>query len=115
MIGSKKRKIGQNINWTLTLTPLIIILSLFILLMVFPKSSEAAIMFLRDLLVNKFGSFYMVFGLGVLLLAIWLAFSPYGKIKLGDMEKPRFSTFAWGSMIFTSTMAADIVYWSLIE
>lgn len=115
MIGSKKRKIGQNINWTLTLTPLVIILSLFILLMVFPKSSEAAIMFLRDLLVNKFGSFYMVFGLGVLLLAIWLAFSPYGKIKLGDMEKPRFSTFAWGSMIFTSTMAADIVYWSLIE
>lgn len=115
MDKTNTKKTGGNINWILTLTPLGIILALFILLMVFPKSSESAIMFLRDLLVNKFGSFYMVFGLGVLLLAIWLAFSPYGKIKLGDMEKPRFSTFAWGSMIFTSTMAADIVYWSLIE
>ena len=36
-------------------------------------------------------------------------------IRLGKLKKPRYSTFTWGAMIFTSTMAADILYWSLCE
>ena len=31
------------------------------------------------------------------------------------MERPLYSNLKWGAMIFTSTMAADILYWSLIE
>ena len=39
----------------------------------------------------------------------------FGKIKLGDCEKPQYRSFQWGTMIFTSTMAADILFYSLCE
>ncbi|WP_080843951.1 BCCT family transporter [Cytobacillus gottheilii] len=109
-----KSKKGQ-IDWTLTLAPLLIIIVLSFLLFMFPEVSGSAIEYLRSIFVGDFGSFYMIFGLGVFLVAVWLAFSRYGHIKLGAIEKPRFNNFAWGAMIFTSTMAADILYWSLIE
>ncbi len=106
---------GQEIDWIITLVPLGIIVLLFLILLFSPQSSGNAIEILRDIFVGKFGFFYMIFGLGVFLLSIWLAFSRYGNVKLGDIQKPRFSNFSWGAMIFTSTMAADILYWSLIE
>ncbi|OAT80913.1 carnitine transporter [Bacillus sp. MKU004] len=108
-----KRKL--EIDWFLTLAPLLIIILLSLVLLINPAASNNAIEFLRSIFVGKFGSFYLVFGLAVFLLAIWLAFSKYGAVKLGDIEKPRFNNFAWGAMIFTSTMAADILYWSMIE
>lgn len=30
-------------------------------------------------------------------------------------DKPAYSSFTWGTMIFTSTMAADIVFYSFCE
>lgn len=115
MIPQNKNKKLQGIDWTLTLIPLGIISLLFLMLLIFPESSGNSINFLRSIFVGKFGAFYMIFGLGIFMLSIWLAFSRFGHFKLGNLEKPRFSNFAWGSMIFTSTMAADILYWALIE
>jgi len=112
---SDSRRGFKNVDWVLTLVPLGIILSLFLVFMFFPSASKEVVQFLRDIFVGELGFFYMIFGLGMLGLSIWLAFSPYGDMKLGNIEKPRFNSFAWGAMIFTSTMAADILYWSLIE
>lgn len=40
----------------------------------------------------------------------------YGTIRLGKPdEKPLYSNFAWGSMMFTSGLAADILFYSLCE
>ncbi len=83
--------------------------------MLFPQASGEVINTLRNLFVNEFGFFYILLGLGILIAAIIMAFSRFGNIKLGNLDKPRYSTFSWGSMIFTSTMAADILYWSLCE
>lgn len=115
IILQKYVKKRLEIDWVLTLVPLGIILSLFLILLFFPEFSGDTIEFLRGIFVDKLGFFYILFGLGVFLLSIWLAFSRFGNMKLGDIEKPRFSNFVWGAMIFTSTMAADILYWSLIE
>ena len=68
-----------------------------------------------SIFVNKFGFFYILLGFGLVCFALWLAFSKYGNIKLGSLKKPRYPNFTWGAMIFTSTMAADILYWSFIE
>ena len=55
-------------------------------------------------------------GLGIFLLSIYIAFSRYGTIRLGKPdEKPLYSNFAWGSMMFTSGLAADILFYSLCE
>lgn len=105
----------QGIDWGLTLIPLTIIAGISCMLLLFPKQSERMLGALREIFVNRMGFFYIILGLGVFLSAIGLAVSRKGNIRFGDLEKPRYGNFSWGAMIFTSTMAADILYWSLIE
>ena len=106
---------NNTIDWGITLIPLALILLLSGLIFVFPEQSSSIIASLRNFFVNDLGFFYILLGLGILITAIIIAFSKYGSIQLGKLNKPRYSTFSWGSMIFTSTMAADILYWSLCE
>lgn len=104
----------KKIDWILTLVPLLIIGLLSILLLIFPNESQLLITGLRNLFVDRLGFFYILLGIGILLFGIYLAASRFGTIKLGE-GKPHYSNFSWGAMIFTSTMAADILYWSLCE
>jgi BCCT family betaine/carnitine transporter len=95
--------------------PLCIILLLAFLILFFPERSQEFIGILNDIFVNKFGAFYILLGAGVLSACVYAACSRFGSIRLGGGGGPKYSSFKWGSMIFTSTMAADILYWSLIE
>lgn len=115
MNKEKKNNKWEGIDWGITLTPLLIILVISAALMLAPERAKGMISALRSFFVNDLGFFYILLGLGILGMAIWLAFSKYGGIQLGKREKPLYSNFKWGAMIFTSTMAADILYWSLIE
>jgi BCCT family betaine/carnitine transporter len=105
----------KTVDLSSLLFPVCIIIFLAALIFFFPEGAQAIIYGLNDIFVNKVGVFYILFGLFVLLCSIYVAASKYGKVKLGDLEKPRYSNWKWGAMIFTATMAADILYWSLIE
>lgn len=105
----------SSVDWGITLIPLAIIGILSAFLLLLPEESQQMVGILRNIFVNGLGFFYILLGLGVLLIAIGIGASQYGKIQLGEMQKPRYSNLSWGAMIFTSTMAADILYWSLIE
>jgi len=53
---------------------------------------------------------------GCLVFVIWLAFGPYGKVKLGKAdEKPDFSTFTWIAMMFCAGTGGALVYWGMVE
>lgn len=109
------KKNWQGIDWTITLAPLVIIALISGMLLLVPQKAQQVIDALNLFFVNDLGFFYILLGLGILFCALYVAFSKYGTIQLGKMEKPRYGNFRWGAMIFTSTMAADILYWSLIE
>ncbi len=115
MESKKTQSLASRLNWRITLIPIIGITALAAFFMIFPDISARGLGVLRDFLGNKLGSYYIVLGLGIFLCSMYIAFSKYGAIRLGKDAKPRFSSFSWGTMIFTSTMAADILYWSLIE
>lgn len=55
---------------------------------------------------------FLTFGLFILLM--FLVFSRYGKVKLGE-GKPEFGTFTWGAMLFTAGMGTSIMFWSMME
>jgi BCCT family betaine/carnitine transporter len=105
----------ESTDISILLFPLCIIIFLAILIFLFPDGAQLVIGVLNNFFVNRVGVFYIVAGLFVLLCSLFIAASRYGNIKLGNLEQPKYSGFKWGSMIFTSTMAADILYWSLIE
>ncbi|MCL2094407.1 MAG: BCCT family transporter [Treponema sp.] len=114
-MSDKKEKKPRTIDISILLFPLCIIALLAVMIFVYPDRAAFIIGELHNFFVNRLGIFYIGMGIFVLSAAVAIACSKYGTIKLGNMEKPRYSGFKWGSMIFTATMAADILYWSLIE
>lgn len=115
METKKKTDLWKKIDWKTTLIPLAGILILSILFMAMPEQSKLVLGVIRGFLGDELGFYYILIGLGIFLFSLYIAFSKYGKIRLGNTEKPQYSTFKWGTMIFTSTMAADILYYSLCE
>ena len=113
------QKTGTNskkIDWMITLVPFILIMGLSVFLFIFPAEANVIISQIRFFFGDTMGMYYLVIGLGVLLISIWLSLSKYGNIVLGEPnEKPKYSFFAWGSMMFTCGLAADILFYSFAE
>lgn len=97
------------------LVPLAIVLTVCALFMIFPEGSKLVLSVVRGFLGDDLGLYYALLGVGIVGCTLYIAFSKFGKIKLGDCEKPQYRSFQWGTMIFTSTMAADILFYSLCE
>lgn len=106
MNGKKKKMMNyrkQNkgwyssgeIDWVITLLPLVIVTGTAALLLTFPKHSMKVIDTLWNIFVNKLGFFYILLGFGLVCTAFYLAFSKYGAIRLGSLDKPRYSNFTW--------------------
>ena len=62
------------------------------------------------------GVFYQMATIAVIIFLTWLAFSRFGKIKLGPADEPaEFDMFSWSSMLFCAGIGAGLMYWSVIE
>lgn len=110
--GSEKGKM----DWIITLFPLACIIALCILFFLLPEQSNEVLGKIRYLFGDIFGVYYLVIGLGVFLVSLYLAGSKYGNIVLGKPgEKPQYSFFTWGAMMFTAGLAADILFYSFSE
>lgn len=106
----------KQIDWMITIVPLTLIVIMSILFFLYPNQSNTIISQVRFLLGDTFGVYYLLIGLGIFLLSIFVACSKYGTIVLGEKtEKPKYSFFAWGSMMFTAGLAADILFYSFSE
>lgn len=109
-------KTTGKIDWMITLLPFCLIVGLALVLFIFPEQANAVIGQVRFFFGDTLGLYYLVIGLGVLLVSVYLAFSKYGDIVLGEPgEKPQYSFFSWGSMMFTCGLAADILFYSFAE
>lgn len=107
---------SKKIDWMITLVPLGMVASLCLLFFIFPKQSNEVISQIRYILGDAFGVYYLGIGLGIFLFSIYIAVSKYGNIVLGAQnEKPKYSFFTWGSMMFTAGLAADILFYSFSE
>ena len=105
-----------KIDWMITLVPLGIVIALCILFFLLPDQSNAVLSQIRFFFGDTFGTYYLVIGLGIFLLSLYIAGSKYGDIVLGEKgEKPKYSFFSWGAMMFTCGLAADILFYSFSE
>lgn len=106
----------RKIDPATTVIPFGFILALCALFIIYPESSTNALSALRTFLGDSFGSYYLIVGLGILIVSLYLAFSPIGNITLGEPgEKPQYNFWTWGAMVFTCGLAADILFYSLCE
>ena len=107
---------NRKIDWPTMLIPFGIVLALMVVFMVSPEQSKNVVDSLRGFFGDTIGIYYPILAIGCVLCALYIALTPkYGNIRLGNIDRPAYSNFKWGTMIFTSTMAADIMFYSLIE
>lgn len=106
----------KKVDWFITLIPMFIIVGISFLFFIFPEQSNDILGQIRFFFGDTFGTYYIVIGLGIFIVSIYLCTSKYGSIVLGESdEKPKYSFLIWGSMMFTCGLAADILFYSFSE
>ncbi len=71
--------------------------------------------YLQKVFLTKLEYYFIFIGIFFVFFSLILSFSPLGNIRLGRRENRRFSLWKWSIMVFTATMAADIIFFSLHE
>lgn len=74
----------------------------------FPERFRAALSQGTAFTLEYFGGFYLVFGLGAVLVMVLVAFLPIGKIRLG-VGPPEYSLISWIAMLYSTGMGAGLL------
>lgn len=85
-------------------------------MLIFREPAETAFGAIQSGIAEGMGWFFILsvsFYLGFVVL---IAFSKFGKIRLGGQDaKPEFSTFGWVAMLMSAGMGIGLMFWSVAE
>lgn len=70
------------------------ITALCIWFVVSPERSSQVLSSIRSFLGDEMGSYYLLIGLGIFLCSLYLAFSRFGQIRLGNLENRSTQAFS---------------------
>ncbi|WP_019021600.1 BCCT family transporter [Thioalkalivibrio sp. ALE23] len=102
-------------------SPVFIIASIIIVAFVlfgaaFSETAEGLFVQTRDGISRYLGWYYMLVVTIFLIFALYLMFSRYGGVRLGDQfEPPRFSYASWFAMLFSAGMGIGLLFFSIAE
>ncbi|MEM9155093.1 MAG: BCCT family transporter [Cyanobacteria bacterium J06642_2] len=93
------------------------LISLFVIVtLVFREPAENAFGAIQSFIAEAMGWFFILSVSLFLVVAVLLAFSKFGKIRLGGQDaKPDFPTFAWIAMLISAGMGIGLMFWSVAE
>ena len=95
---------------------LAIVVIMVILGAVFPTEFEDLTSRIQAFVSTTFGWYYMLLMSALVIVAILIAFSRFGKIRLGrDHDRPDFSTVTWIGMLFSAGMGIGLVFYGSAE
>ncbi|HHC7201434.1 TPA: BCCT family transporter [Vibrio parahaemolyticus] len=104
----------KNLNLGLTIPAIGTVLLIFLVSSIFPEQSQAMANNAMTFVTDWFGWLVQICSLALVGFLLWLAFSKYGDIRLGE-GKPEYSNFSFGGMIFTAGVGASLIYWGIGE
>jgi BCCT family betaine/carnitine transporter len=80
-------------------------------------AGESAATFLQQVyafISEQFGILYLLAAVAAVGFLVWLAFSRFGDVRLGD-DEVEFSQMSWIAMLFCAGIGAGLMYWCVIE
>ncbi len=81
-----------------------------------PRATEDVFSAVQGWIVRDFGWYYVIAAAAFVVFAIWIGFSRFGDIVLGqDDEAPEFSTLSWLSLLFAAGMGIGLVFYGVAE
>lgn len=82
----------------------------------FREDLESGVNSVYAVLIDKFSWVYCGLMLIFFLFCIWIAFSKFKDVKLGDDDsKPEFSNLTWFCMLFSAGIGIGLVFWGVAE
>ena len=95
---------------------LVIVVGLVALGAIWPDRLDVLSRIVHGAIIEHFGWGYLLAAFAFLVFSLAIAFSKYGRIKLGkDWEKPQYSYFGWFSMLFAAGMGIGLIFWGVAE
>ncbi len=94
----------------------IIVIALVLAGILSPEGIDTVSRVVHTYIIDHFGWGYLLAAFFFLAISLYVAFSKYGRIKLGaDDEKPQYSYFGWFSMLFAAGMGIGLIFWGVAE
>lgn len=107
---SEKRKL--QLDKPVFLAGALIVFIPVVLLMVMGTAGRDLMNEINKFLSRELGALYLIMGLVAVVFSLYVAFSKFGKIKLGGPDaKPEYKFFTWAAMMFSMGIAASI-FWA---
>jgi glycine betaine transporter len=105
------KKVSKVFYITLALIALTVVFGV-----IAPKQYESITGNIQSFVSTAFGWYYLLLMAVFLVLALIIAISPYGRIRLGkDTDRPDFSTATWIAMLFSAGMGIGLVFYGASE
>ena len=105
---------SKKIDLPLMGLSLVLIIIIVILLAIFPEGGTNVIYSLFALITKNLGAPILWFGFAVFIYCCYMAFSKYGKIKLGEGDA-EFTLFQYLAMMICAGLGSACVIWSFVE
>ncbi|EGQ26366.1 BCCT family osmoprotectant transporter [Sporosarcina newyorkensis 2681] len=81
-----------------------------------PDHFERMTSVVKNWIASSFGWYYMLTVSVLFFIAVYLIFSPIGRIRLGkDSDRPQFSLVSWLAMLFSAGMGIGLVFYGAAE
>ncbi len=114
--SDKSTFLGTRVNGPVFIASLLVILILVVTTIAIGKPIEQWFARVQTGISNSIGWFFIVLVNVLLIFAIYLGLSKFGKIRLGGKDaKPEFSRTSWFAMLFSAGMGIGLLFWSVAE
>ncbi|SHN69243.1 BCCT family transporter [Desulfitobacterium chlororespirans] len=114
--GKDEKPIYARVNRPVFFMSVVVCLLFYGPMMIFQEAAQGPVNKAMNFITYSTDWLWEFVIFGCLIFLAWLAFGPYGRVKLGGPDdKPEFSLFTWVAMMFCGGSGAGLVYWALIE
>ncbi len=106
----------KELQLSIMIVPFAIIVGLSYFFFTHPSETNQFFDAINPFFSDKMSIVYLSANFFIFIFSFYLAFSKYGKIKLGSKdEKPKFTFWEYGAMMFCSGLSGSIIYYSFTE
>ncbi|PNL17958.1 MULTISPECIES: BCCT family transporter [Micrococcus] len=116
MLTRLHNSLGLRTNPQIFFVSAAIVVVFSALMVLVPGAMQAGFGAVAAWIAGNLGWFYVLAITGMILFAFGIAFSRYGRLKLGDDDAtPEYSGLAWFGMLFAAGMGATLMFWGVAE
>lgn len=108
-------KIKSRINWPVFILSGGVFVVFVIMSLITMDGVSAFVDVTFNASVTYFGAFWQLLLLATFFVGLVLAFSKYGKVRLGNVKQPEYGFFKWAAIVVTSGLGAGAIFWAAAE